>query len=461
MMKENFLIIDAQGISQATLSLTPSDQTQGNSFAILEDIHAKRAFPKTTPSSLRNILIEGFYDSHMHPSWMANLKSRIDLRHENFSRSIELIRAQSHKALIYAYGWSEDRWEMTLQNEAQQLAYLNAHINQDLNIFLLRACGHKAYVTQKAQEEFKLKKQFLHDEELEKIRIPRPDIDTQLDAVFEDLRATGITSCADLLVSYEDFLLFSEEHKKNCLLFANIKELDLYSDIPKASLPKYMKFFLDGSLGARTAWLTQCYSDLSDTFGKSLWPMTDLINHSRAALKKGFLLSFHAIGDAALDQALALGEILKEEMQQAINIHSGNASFLHRIEHLQVCRDDQIETLKNQAFWSLGLQPSHRIADKDFSIHRLGDTRLETQGYRLKSFLQLDLPLSLGSDAPVVDFNPTITLKAIEEDSRNSEKISTLEALELFCVKGRQNTGLSAKILDKNSKVYLLRDVLI
>jgi predicted amidohydrolase YtcJ len=95
------------------------------------------------------------------------------------------------------------------------------------------------------------------------------------------------------------------------------------------------------------------------------------------------------------------------------------------------------------------------VADLDFARDRLGSERLEKNGYRLKSFLQADLPVSFGSDAPIVSYAPLKTFEAIESDLRTHEKISLSEIYKIFCVNGRQNAGISAKKLLKNSRPWI------
>src|SRR5690606_10779169 len=59
---------------------------------------------------------------------------------------------------------------------------------------------------------------------------------------------------------------------------------------------RYWKRYLDGSLGARSAWLMSPYSD-AETFGKKLYEIKELTQSADEALRLGFGLSFHCIGD--------------------------------------------------------------------------------------------------------------------------------------------------------------------
>ncbi|MEI7440294.1 MAG: amidohydrolase family protein, partial [bacterium] len=187
--------------------------------------------------------------------------------------------------------------------------------------------------------------------------------------------------------------------------------------------------------------------------GIQIWRDEDLFKKAKDALDQNFFIAFHAIGDAALDQALRLGEALAPQLEKVLNHFS--QKLFHRLEHLQVCRDDQIEKIQKQNLWSLGLQPSHRVADSTFVLNRLGEERCLKNSYRLKSFLDTGLKVSLGSDAPIVSSNPLQCLKASTQDPRACEKISLSQSFELMIRRGRQNTGFEVKNLGPQSRAWL------
>jgi predicted amidohydrolase YtcJ len=80
------------------------------------------------------------------------------------------------------------------------------------------------------------------------------------------------------------------------------------------------------------------------------------------------------------------------------------------------------------------------------------------ESYRLKSFLDAGLKISLGSDAPIASFNPQECLHASTQDPRSSERISLRQCFELMITKGRQNAGFNVKKLSHDSKAWLSND---
>lgn len=373
------------------------------------------------------VICQGFYDSHIHPSFMAKHKSQVNCRKKTLLELCDEIKGYPGD-VVYGFGWDEASLKASEEEMCEELSQI------DKKIYLFRICGHVAYVS---------KQGFLKEAELKNIP-ESPLREEALNAVISELNTSGIDEWADLLVHKNDFqILF--QHK--ALLFGDVNDLSYFATTPKK--PHYIKYFLDGSLGARTAWLSQNYSD-ANSFGFPQWGDSALFESIKASLSAGFLVAFHAIGDAALDQLLSISKKLLHELKNNLK-----ENFLHRIEHLQVCRDDQIEEIKKQGIWSLGLQPSHRVADESFILSRLGEKRLQLQAYRLKSFLDAEIPISFGSDAPIVSFNPHKNFDAILGDTRSTERISLEKIYKIYCVEGRQNAGITAKKLHKKSKLYI------
>jgi predicted amidohydrolase YtcJ len=384
------------------------------------------------------VLSQGFYDSHMHPTWMAKLKSQLLCRKKTAREIIDSL-SKDPQNRIYGYGWNDDDLGQTLESFAQNLEKL------EKEIILFRVCGHMAYVSTLARKAFKIEgsSHYLKETELE--QIPRPELRSDdMRAALDEIHAKGIDEVPELLLRIKDYEV--ARSFPELLLFADVKSVDQF---PRAnSQLRYMKYFLDGTFGARSAWLREKFSD-SDTLGIQNWSDAELESSIRKSLERGFLVAFHAIGDAALDQVLRIGEKLKDELAKSVR-----ENFFHRIEHLQLCHDDQIEKLQNQKFWTLGLQPSHRVMDAGFVEHRLGEERMRS-AYRLRSFTDAGLRVSLGSDAPIAPFDPEITFRSILTDPRSGERLSASEIYTLFCVRGRQNAGIAAKKLEVGSKAWL------
>ena len=69
-----------------------------------------------------------------------------------------------------------------------------------------------------------------------------------------------------------------------------------------------IKTQLDGALGAHGAWLLEPYSDLRSSEGLVLQSLSDIESIADAAIRNGYQLNTHAIGDRANREILDLYE---------------------------------------------------------------------------------------------------------------------------------------------------------
>ena len=99
-----------------------------------------------------------------------------------------------------------------------------------------------------------------------------------------------------------------------------------------------LKLFLDGSLGARTAWLRGGYADAPGAHGLCCLPMAEALALARKADAAGMQVVAHAIGDGAMEEMLDIIETL--------NAPRGGANPLrHGVVHCQVTAPGQWDRL--------------------------------------------------------------------------------------------------------------------
>jgi predicted amidohydrolase YtcJ len=165
----------------------------------------------------------------------------------------------------------------------------------------------------------------------------------------------------------------------------------------------HVKFFSDGSVGARTAWMLEPYLDAG--CGMPLTPASELASLIQRAERAGLGAATHAIGDRAVRELLrALAQINKQ--------HSpGNPlpCAPHRIEHLQMIRSEDVPKLTGLGIMA-SVQPMHILDDLEVMDQAMGKNgRL---AYRFRDLLDAGIGLSFGSDAPVSDPNPLLGIHA-------------------------------------------------
>lgn len=451
----------------------------GSGWHVLESL---KSLPDENPAGLP-YLHKGFLDAHAHLIWMGLHELDLDLRAAPTADAIARLvdeRVRAGATVIRGYGWSEAAAGVDVETFGRSLA---ARLPRDVSVVLYRVCGHTAVASDRAREHAGLSEApvLLGDRQIPALRasLPGPDAREREDAFLRaqsKLIRQGITSVTDmslddasvetikglaasgrLQIDVAGIIESGRAPTIEALGPFHVKNISAVGpwDRPATFSVRHWKRFLDGSMGARTAWLTRAYED-RDTFGEKLWESRELADATLAALEAGFLVSYHAIGDAALDQALDVGDRLNELMRRACEAPvSWASSGLHRIEHAQVVRDDQIEKLARQGFWALALQPHHRVADEPFSASALGLQRRAAWGYRAGSLLRAGLPIALSSDGPVDTESPAAVLKAVMTHPTPSENLRFSEAMWMYTTGARLALGFDPGKLTKGATVFL------
>jgi predicted amidohydrolase YtcJ len=175
------------------------------------------------------------------------------------------------------------------------------------------------------------------------------------------------------------------------------------------------KYFADGSLGARTAWMLAPYADGGS--GLPVIPMAALAGAIERGAAAGLPVGIHAIGDRAVRELL---DVFSEVLPRVARSETGhskqpplpidnyqltivNSPLPHRIEHVQHSHPDDLRRLG-----SLGLvasvQPIHLVDDMALVERAIGERG--RWAYALRTLLEGGAVLALGSDCPVASPNP-------------------------------------------------------
>ena len=181
--------------------------------------------------------------------------------------------------------------------------------------------------------------------------------------------------------------------------FNEIREQCLELDNPSQLQANSIKFLLDGALSAGTAHLTQPYIDNPSSRGIAIWSDEELLNALVAYDALRYQVHLHAIGDAAVKQALDAVEAM-----QRINPPWDRRPV---IVHAQLVRDEDLSR-----FAQLGvianIQPLWCYLDpmnKELIAPRIGNER-NNQQYRLRSMVEASAMIAFGSDWPVTSHIP-------------------------------------------------------
>lgn len=160
-----------------------------------------------------------------------------------------------------------------------------------------------------------------------------------------------------------------------------------------------VKFFLDGIIESRTAFMLAPYEDAPGELGLPNW-LPDALQEAMVQFDAlGFQLHLHAIGDAAVHMAL--------DALEGLQRRNGPRDRRPVIAHLQVVDPKDIPRLARLGVVA-NFEPLWACSDdvmQLLTIPRLGTPRAEHQ-YPIASLAKAAIPLSFGSDWPVTGHHP-------------------------------------------------------
>jgi hypothetical protein len=155
-----------------------------------------------------------------------------------------------------------------------------------------------------------------------------------------------------------------------------------------------VKLYADGALGSRGAALLAPYSDDPKNSGLTITEQATIEKFAREAVKGGFQVCTHAIGDRANHEVL---------LAYAAALHGKNDKRF-RVEHAQVVAPEDFARFRDNSIIA-SMQPTHATSDMPWAALRLGRVRIEG-AYAWQTFLKLGVHLAFGSDFPVENPNP-------------------------------------------------------
>lgn len=163
-----------------------------------------------------------------------------------------------------------------------------------------------------------------------------------------------------------------------------------------------IKLYADGAMGSRGAALLEPYSDDPNNTGLLLSAPAHIRDVAERALKAGFQVNTHAIGDRG-------NRVVLDAYEQALKTLP-TADHRFRVEHAQIINYDDIPR-----FAQLGvipsMQASHQTSDMYWIGKRLGPTRV-LGAYAWRSLINSGVVIPNGSDFPVEEVNPLISFHA-------------------------------------------------
>jgi predicted amidohydrolase YtcJ len=354
-------------------------------------------------------LIPGLWDHHVHLAQWTASGQRLDL---SGSESPEHVVARvgdhlaEHPGALVGYGHRLGTWASD-----PTVAMLDA-VAPDLPVVLIAGDAHHAWLNSRALERLGLRlrdglvlENEWYDAHTRIDLVVEPDLSPEayrrsLDAAA----ALGITGIVDLeqgqlsadweqretpirvrVATYADGL--------DQIIGAGLRTGDRLPGSSDLVTMGPLKIISDGSLNTRTAWCCEEYADGSGV-GAPNQTTAELAGLLERAHAHGLEVATHAIGDRALQEALA-----------AYDVTGARGS----IEHAQLVRREAVTTMARLDLRA-SVQPAHLLDDRDVT-EELWPDRAE-RCFALRWMLDAGVELALGSDAPVSPLDPWLAIAA-------------------------------------------------
>ncbi len=159
-----------------------------------------------------------------------------------------------------------------------------------------------------------------------------------------------------------------------------------------------VKIFADGALGSQTARMFKPYPGSSDNCGLSMIGREELTDVAATAVRNGWALWIHAIGDRAVHEVVGAIAAARK---------AGQVDMPHRVEHVQCARPADIRKMARHGIIA-SVQPCHIMGDIRTAERYW--PRLTRNTYAFHSMLEAGITLAMGSDVPVESNDPRLSL---------------------------------------------------
>jgi len=242
------------------------------------------------------------------------------------------------------------------------------------------------------------------------------------------LRA-GITTVHNVIEGDASYEQLAEIYIDNAVLPVRVISKSCTTSVAKAKRLGGRVFggdiFVDGSIGSHTAALTEAYCD-KPTQGSLYLRKDDLIELFAEAAESRLSLGVHAIGDEAIEQAIAAWEEVARRRGSLEGLRPS-------IDHFEIARPDHIRRAARVGIL-LSMQPAFDyLWGGDGSLYetRLGKERARSMN-RLGTARREGCTVCAGSDSPITPFSALLGIHGGVNHHLAEERLSAEEMLRFY-----------------------------
>jgi predicted amidohydrolase YtcJ len=443
--------------------------------------------PNTQVIDLQGQLaIPGFIESHGHFTGVGGAQLELNLMNvESWDQIVAMVaEAVSHARpgqWIYGRGWHQEKWNA---RPVPNVEGFPTHASLDKvspnnPVALVHASGHAAFVNAKAMELSDIRRPtespaggeilrdkngdatgLLRETAQRKIKLgagePTPTPEEQqararkeLELASEEALSKGITTFEDAgssLATIDLMKKMVDEGKMGVRLWVMVRQSN-ESIAPKLAqyrmidygnghlTVRAIKKQIDGALGSRGAWLLEPYSDKPESSGLETTKVAEIDETARLAMRNGFQLCVHAIGDRANRETLDIFE-------RAFKANPAKKDLRWRVEHAQHISAQDIPRFGKMGVIA-SMQGIHCTSDAPYVLERLGEKRAQEGAYAWQTLMKTGAIVANGTDAPVEDVDPIPSYYASVSRKLKDGKVffpdqrmSRMEALKSYTTNG-------------------------
>jgi len=396
-------------------------------------------------------VVPGFTDSHVHfPTWaLARREVRLEgtrTLEEALDRVRDAVRAVRSGGWLRGRGWRSGEWSPDVEPTREALDAVTGDVPAALlardshSLWLnsaalgrahgdLRVPGGVVEVDEAGEPTGILREEAAWSFRDEVVETPA---DEYVDAMREGLRVAasrGVTAVHDKDGWIGALEFFQRLHREGTLTLRVWQSLphERVDELARLGLSSglgddflrlgYLKAFMDGTLGSRTARLL-------DGSGVEITSGEELAEIVARGARAGWPVAVHAIGDLANREALDAFERTRDEWEPR--------GLRPRIEHAQLLADEDVPR-----FGALGVaasvQFSHAPSDRELAERFWAGTTHRAYAYR--SLWGAGALVANGSDAPIEELDPLAGIRAgVLRDWHPEQALSLGDALVATCV---------------------------
>ncbi|MEX2283899.1 MAG: amidohydrolase [Gemmatimonadota bacterium] len=453
------------------------DRLAGDSTEVV-DLNGRLAMP-------------GFIESHGHYLGLGDSKLQLNLMEvKNWGEIVSMVetasRDQKKDAWIRGRGWHQEMWDAPPPNavEGNPVHAELSRISPNNPVFLGHRSGHAAFVNQRAMELAGITRTtpnpdggtivkgadgeptgLLRETAQRLVRSAmdasnagrsagdiEAEIRKQSDLAAEEALKFGVTSFHDAGSNFATIDILKKFEAEKALpirLYVMVRRESnavLDQKLPQYFMPiegddyltvRSIKRQIDGALGSHGAWLLEPYVDSPEEnpSGLTLEDPKDIEGTATVAIKHGFQVNTHAIGDRANREVLDIYD-------RVFKANPDQKDLRWRVEHAQ-----HIDPADVPRFAQLGviaaMQGVHATSDGPWIPQRLGEARANTTSYPFRELIKTGAIITNGTDVPVEPINPIASFySAVSRKTKAGsvfvpeQKMTREEALRAYTING-------------------------